>query len=216
MTSNKSTGFFAVACRDAARIVSILSLNSADVTKPRSVNSFWVNAYEKYVFFFRFFYMVFIKGFTPTIFDMLPYWAWKFLTTSIYLYRLIFVPILLKFTGYGDCANWASPSLGSMQPSKSDIASGVSEGISLTVEGRLASVRFGDPEFESLLAALHAKSVHLSPHSQSPGHPFVSGFPGNFMDHLTGVFKILLGNYMIDPETIFLRCIILLLRVLWN
>jgi hypothetical protein len=56
-------GFFKSACEDACRIVSILSLESADVTKPRNKNSFWTNFKEKSIFFGRFFYMVFFKGF---------------------------------------------------------------------------------------------------------------------------------------------------------
>lgn len=63
----------------------------------------------------------------------------------------------------------------------------------LAEEGRLARVDFGDVHFETFITALYKKGAHLSPHSQSPGHPFVAGFPGNFMDHLTGVYKILVA-----------------------
>ena len=43
------------------------------------------------------------------------------------------------------------------------------------------------------MTVLYRKGAHLSPHSQSPGHPFVAGFPGNFMDHLLGVYKALVA-----------------------
>jgi hypothetical protein len=207
----KLHGFFKVACQDAARIVSILSLDSADVTRPRNLNSFWINAYEKCVFFGRFFYMVFVKGnlqvtllfaiiitylgFTPTIFDLLPYWLWQTLTISIYIYRLTIVPLWLRITGYGSCASWTNPPIGSNQPSKHTLQAKPLSEVSLTTEKRLAQTDFGDPEYEKLLATIHSKGLHLSPHSQSPSHPFVAGFPGNFMNHLTGVYKILIGKF---------------------
>jgi hypothetical protein len=193
-----SEGFFAVACQDLARIVSILSLESTDVTKPRANNSFWVNCYEKGIFFFRFFYLVFYKGFTPTIFDLLPFPIWYALTMAVYLYRATILPFFLRLTGYGKYANWTEPALGSSQPTSPEslkmIASSSSQPpLSLLFETRLKELSFGDPEFEKLLHALYLKKTHLSPHSQSPGHPLVSGFPGNFMNHLIGVYKALIG-----------------------
>jgi hypothetical protein len=191
-------GFFAVACQDLARIVSILSLESTDVTKPRANNSFWVNCYEKGIFFFRFFYLVFIKGFTPTIFDLLPFPIWYALTLGVYLYRATVLPFLLRLSGYGKYANWNEPPLGSSQPdpnSSTKLQLQTSPpSLSLVFETRLKEVNFGDSEFEKLLHTLYLKKTHLSPHSQSPGHPLVSGFPGNFMNHLIGVYKTLIGE----------------------
>jgi hypothetical protein len=71
---------FNVACQDVVRIVSIMSLEADDLRKPRSKNSFQLNALEKSIFFGRFFYLVFYKGFTPTVFEMMPYTVWKILT----------------------------------------------------------------------------------------------------------------------------------------
>ena len=48
--AEEGEGFFRVACADALRIVSILALDSADVTRPRSKNSFLANAWEKATF----------------------------------------------------------------------------------------------------------------------------------------------------------------------
>ena len=192
MSEGKS--FFRVACQDAARIVSILSLNSADVTKPSANKSKWEHFQEKATFFGRFFHMVFLKGFTPVVFDMLPYRVWQLLTFSIYIYRMIVLPFWLRLTGYGKYANWNEPRLGSALPAAGSPEAVCNTDVSLTEETRLAVHNFGDPEYEKLLHCLHSKLTHLSPHSQSPGHPFVTGFPGNFMDHLTGVYKILLGR----------------------
>jgi len=86
---------FHIACHDVLRIVSILSLDSTDVTKVTNRTVF-LNTFEKIVFFLRFLYMVFVKGFTPTIFDILPYFLWKNLTIAIYIYRLLVLPIWLR------------------------------------------------------------------------------------------------------------------------
>lgn len=193
-TQEESEGFFRVACEDAARIVSILSIDSSAFTRPREKNSFWRNAHEKATFFGRFFYMVFVKGFTPTIFDLMPYRLWQLLSTAVYIYRLVVLPLWLKLTGFGACASWTNPQLGSMQPKKGSEELLIADSdISLVAEARLAKVDFGDVKYEKFLHALYGKTVHLSPHTQSPGHPFVPGFPGNFLDHLTGVYKILLA-----------------------
>lgn len=110
------------------------------------------------------------------------------------MYRMIVLPTWLRITGYGKHANWMEPPLGTALPSPGSKESIVPpRDVSLTCETRLAVHDFGDEDYESLLSCLYEKTTHLSPHSQSPGHPFISGFPGNFMDHLTGVYKILLG-----------------------
>jgi hypothetical protein len=190
----EKNGFFEVACQDLARIVSILSLESTDVSKPRKMNSFWTNCYEKLIFFCRFFYLVFYKGFTPTIFDLLPFPIWYGLTFAVYLYRATILPFLLRLSGYGKYADWNIPQLGSSQPDSQSLQMKPINPPSLVVETRLKDSNFGDPEFEKLLQTLYLKKTHLSPHSQSPGHPLVAGFPGNFMNHLIGVYKALLGE----------------------
>lgn len=121
MTDRDDCGFFKTACRDAERLVSILSLESSDLTKPRNQNSWIQNAREKCTFFSRFVYMVFWKGFTPTIFDLLPFPVWCALTLSIYGYRFTILPIYLKLCGYGKYANWTSPALGSLQPKANEV-----------------------------------------------------------------------------------------------
>lgn len=103
---------FVVACHDVARIVSILSFESEDIARPRNKNSFGTNVYEKSVFFMRFFYLVFYKGFTPTVFDMIPYRLWQALTIGIYVYRLTILPIWLRLTGYGRYTSWTNPQIG--------------------------------------------------------------------------------------------------------
>ena len=187
---------FKVACQDVARIVSILSIESQDFTVPRSKNGILMNIREKMTFFGRFFFMVFIKGFTPTVFDMLPYYVWLALTMAIYLYRLIVLPFWLRLTGYGKYASWTLPPLGSKQPLLGDVdkfALPYKLKTSLSSENPLNDTFFGDLEFEKLICCLYEKGTHLSPHTRSPGHPFVAGFPGNFMNHLTGVYKILVA-----------------------
>jgi hypothetical protein len=185
-------GFFRSACQDVARIVSVLSLDSTDVTKSRKKITKFENAKEKIVFFARFFYMVFIKGFTPTVFDVLPYWFWRLLTTVIFLYRLFLLPFWLRMTGYLKYADWSD--LGSRQPKKDDPVAKPLKAVPLTKESNLAAVDFADPDYEKFITQLYRFTTHLSPHSQSPLNPFVhNNLPGNFFDHLTGVYKGLLA-----------------------
>jgi len=167
-------------------------LDSADVMKPRHMQSMQQNWKEKMVFFGRFLYMIFIKGFTPTVFDILPYWLWKILTITIYIYKIVVLPFLLRLTGYGKYASWEG--IGTHQPSASAPESKIPKAQSLVKTGPLSKTNFGDKDYERLITVLYEKTAHLSPHSQSPGNPFSHvGFPGNFFDHLTGVYKILLA-----------------------
>jgi hypothetical protein len=196
LQSTFNNSFFHIACQDVARIVSILSLDSTDITKPRSKQSFFIQIYEKSLFISRFFYMVFIKGFTPMVFDVLPYHVWMILSTFIYLYRLWIVPFWLRFTGYGKYASWSD--LGSKQPPKDSPITRLPENsLSLSKNDRLSTLSFGDDsEYERFLSQLYHLTTHLAPHSQSPGNIFShssSSFPGNFFNHLTGVGKILLA-----------------------
>ena len=91
---------FHYACQDVHRIVSILSLDSLDVVKPSDKKKISTTIMEKIIFLWRFFYMVFIKGFTPAIFDILPYNVWKGITILVYVYRLVILPFWLRLTGY--------------------------------------------------------------------------------------------------------------------
>jgi hypothetical protein len=185
-------GFFRAACQDVLRIVSVLSLDSTDVRKPRKKLSTTQKVYEKYVYLSRFFYMVFIKGFTPTIFDVLPYWFWRLLTTVIFLYRLFLLPFWLRMTGYTKYADWSD--LGSKQPAEDAPVSKPLKKVDMTSETNLAAVDFADPDYEKFLTQLYKLTTHLSPHSQCPPNPLThDGFPGNFFDHLTGVYKILVA-----------------------
>lgn len=164
----------------------------ADLTKPRKHNSWYLNVKEKFTFFSRFFYMVLWKGFTPTIFDLLPFPVWYVLTLSIYGYRFTLLPLYLKLIGYGKYVDWNFPPLGSLQPQSHEIRFAPPK-LSLSTRDKLSQHNYGDSEFEKMLACLYNKTAHLSPHSQSPGNPLVAGFPGNFMDHLIGVYKILVA-----------------------
>ena len=164
----------------------------ADLTKPRNQNTWYLNCKEKFIFFSRFFYMVFWKGFTPTIFDLLPFPVWYVLTLSIYGYRFTILPLYLKLVGYGKHVDWNVPTLGSLQPKPHEIRF-ASPKLSLSTRNKLSQHNYGDSDFETMLMCLYNKTAHLSPHSQSPGSPIVSGFPGNFMDHLIGVYKILVA-----------------------
>jgi len=185
-------GLFRAACQDVLRIVSVLSLDSTDVTKPRSQISKVQSVKEKITYLSRFFYMVFIKGFTPTVFDVLPYWFWRLLTTAIFLYRLFLLPFWLRLTGYGRYADWSD--IGSRQPANSAPEAKPLKKVNLTFETNLSAVDFADPEYEKLVTQLYKVTTHLSPHSQCPPNPFThNGFPGNFFDHLTGVYKILVA-----------------------
>lgn len=183
-------GFFRTACADAARIVSVLSLDSTDVRKPKSKVSFLRNTYEKSIFLGRFLFMVFVKGFTPTIFDLLPYWFWRLITTVIFLYRLFLLPFWLRATGYLRYADWTD--LGSKQPPKTAKEAQPLRKVKLSAVTNLSKVDFSDPDYEKFVTQLYKFTTHLSPHSQCPSNPFThDGFPGNFFDHLTGVYKIL-------------------------
>jgi hypothetical protein len=186
-------GFFRTACRDAERLVSVLSLESAHLTPslPHS-HSLLPRLRDQCTFFARFFYMVVWKGFTPTVFDLLPYSLWYALTLAIYGYRFTVLPLYLKLVGYGKFADWASPALGSLQPKPHEVQFSLPK-LALSTTDRLSSHNFGDKDFEKMVACLFNKTTHLSPHSQSPGNPFVIGFPGNFLDHLLGVYKILVA-----------------------
>lgn len=184
-------GFFRSACQDVLRIVSVLSLDNTDVRKPPRKVSAIQNAKEKTIFLARFFYMVFIKGFTPTVFDVLPYGFWRLLTMTIFLYRLFLLPFWLRMTGYVRYADWSD--IGSKQPAKNAPEAQPLKQVNLTTETNLSAVDFADPDYEKFLTQLYKFTTHLSPHSQTP-NPFAhSGFPGNFFDHLTGVYKILVA-----------------------
>jgi hypothetical protein len=191
--STFQNGFFQTACQDVSRIVSILSLDSTSITKPFNKKPLFTNLYERYVFFSRFFYMVFIKGFTPTIFDAIPYNLWKVITIAVYIYRLYLLPFWLRFTGYGKYTSWKD--LGSKQPSSSDpSAQPLKVHHSLILEKKLSSMNFGDDKYEEFIVQLYKFTTHLSPHSQAPSNPFTfKNFSGNFFDHLVGVYKILLA-----------------------
>jgi hypothetical protein len=185
-------GLFKTACADTLRIVSILSLESTDIMKPRHLQPMSKNYYEKMVFFGRFLYMIFIKGFTPTVFDILPYSVWRALTVAIYIYKIAILPFILRLTGYGRYASWDD--IGTHQPAPTAPESKVPKTQSLVKTGPLSKTNFGDKDYERLITKLYEKTTHLSPHSQSPGNPFSHvGFPGNFFDHLTGVYKILMA-----------------------
>jgi len=190
--STFDNGFFRSACQDVLRIVSVLSLDSTDVTKPRSQVSSLQSMREKITYLSRFFYMVFIKGFTPTVFDVLPYWFWRLLTTTIFLYRLFLLPFWLRLTGYTRYADWSG--IGSKQPAKDAPEAQPLKTVNLTSETNLSALDFADPHYEKFITQLYKFTTHLSPHSQCPPNPFThNGFPGNFFDHLTGVYKILVA-----------------------
>lgn len=182
---------FQIACQDVLRIVSILSLDSTDIiqVKNRTITK---NIYEKITFFTRFLYLVFIKGFTPTIFDVLPYWLWKSISIAIYIYRLMVLPFILRLSGYGKYTSWEG--IGTKQPSINAKESQPLKVLSLSKENQLSKVDFGDEKYELFIQTLYKFTTYLSPHSHSPLNPFThNSYPGNFFDHLTGVYKILLA-----------------------
>lgn len=182
---------FHVACQDCLRIASILSLESTDVESKTKGTVTTIS--EKLIFMGRFFYLVFVKGFTPVVFDTMPYFMWRVLSLSIYGFRIGILPFYLRLIGYGQYADWDN--IGCMQPMFDSPESKVykpSKG--LWAETNLSAVDFGDPSYEIFASNLIGLSAHLSPHSQSPSNPFKTvGLPGNFFDHLTGVYKVLMA-----------------------
>jgi hypothetical protein len=193
ITSTFDNKFFQAACQDVLRIVSILSLDSTHVTVPEKKKSFATNMFEKTTFMSRFFYMVFVKGFTPVIFDMMPYKLWQAVSIGVYVYRLTILPLYLRLVGYGQYADWTNIGLKQPVPESEDGKS-YKAAVSLLKETQLSNANFADPKYELFLSKLIGLSSHLSPHSQSPSNPFLTvGFPGNFFDHLNGVYKILLA-----------------------
>lgn len=184
---------FKTACQDVARVVSILSLESGDLMRPRGKRSPGKYFHEKCLFFGRLLYMVFVKGYTNLVFDTMPFRMWQIITMLIYLYRVYVLPLWLRLIGYGKHASWNEPPIGSHQPTTLSKATEAITHVSMSFEGRLATLNFGDDEYEQLVSALYCKSAHLAPHSLTPLNPFVDGFQGTFLDHLTGVYKILVS-----------------------
>lgn len=107
----------------------------------------------------------------------------------VYLYRATILPIILRLSGYGKYANWNNPPIGSNQPKKDSNEAKQLNPPYLSKKNNLSKVDFGDPDFEHLIYVLYQKKTHLSPHSQSPGHPLVLGFPGNFFNHFSFFFS---------------------------
>jgi hypothetical protein len=195
--------------------VGLLAFESNDVRRPRNMNSWLTNTYEKGVFLCRFFYLLLFTGFMPTIFDLLPFKTWQILTVFIYGYRLYILPFYLRFIGYGKFADWKNPPLGTHHPvvassgphshkddkvepfgpqKSTDVYFTVDKRAQLTEFHALSQIDFGDADFEKFIMVLYRKGAHMSPHSQSPGNPFNhSNFPGNFLNHLVGVYKILVA-----------------------
>lgn len=137
---------FDTACRDLARLTCFLAFNSEDVRRPRTLNSFSENVHEKFVFFTRFLYMVFYTGFTPTIFDLLPFRVWQILSLLIYIYRLYLLPFWLRFIGYRKYTSWTSPAIGSSQPAQNAAETkAYAELTNFSEVTRLSNIRFGDP-----------------------------------------------------------------------
>ncbi len=102
---------FKAACQDVARIVSILAIESDDLRRRRAA-TLQRSIYEKFLFFMRFFYLIFVKGFTPTLFTMMPFRLWQLLSVLIYIYRRIVVPIWVMLTDYAKFASWTTPPIG--------------------------------------------------------------------------------------------------------
>lgn len=184
---------FHVACQDVARITCILSFHTSNIVKPKHLNSWSNSIYEKLVFLYRFVYLLFCTGFMPTIFDLLPFKMWQIVTIMIYGYRWFVMPFYLRLIGYSKHADWSS--LGTHQPAKDAPETKVYQNISdTTYQTNLSKIQFGDPDFEKFITFLYNKGAHYAPHSQSPGNPLAhNNFPGNFMNHLTGVYKILVA-----------------------
>ena len=191
--STFDSSLFRAACEDVFRIVSILSLSSSDVQKPEKMTPTTVLLYERGLFLQRFFYLLFVKGFTPMVFEVMPYQLWRLLSLAIYVYRLSILPLFLRIIGYGKYADWST--LGSNIPAPDSEDGKCFQNISLSRTGRLSQLDFGDPDSEKFFSKLLDLSAHLWPHSQSPGNPFthVANTPGNFFNHLTGVYKVLLA-----------------------
>jgi hypothetical protein len=108
------------------------------------------------------------------------------------LFRRLIIFTLLLVIGYGKYVDWSN--IGSKQPSKDALESKPLKLVQLTKESNLSNVDFGEEKYEEFITTLYRFTTHLSPHSHSPLNPFVHNeFPGNFFDHLTGVYKILLA-----------------------
>ena len=108
------------------------------------------------------------------------------------MFRRLIIFTLLLVIGYGKYVDWSN--IGSKQPSKDALESKPLKLVPLTKESNLSNVDFGEEKYEEFITTLYRFTTHLSPHSHSPLNPFVHNeFPGNFFDHLTGVYKILLA-----------------------
>ena len=167
-----NNNLFHVACQDVARITCLLSFHSSNVTKPRHLNSFSTNIYEKFIFLYRFLYLLLCTGFMPTIFDLLPFKMWQIVTIMIYGYRWFILPFYLRLIGYGKYADWGG--IGCHQPTKDGPETKIYNNISSTSminNTNLCNIKFGDPDFEKFITFLYNKGAHFAPHSQSPGNP---------------------------------------------
>jgi hypothetical protein len=149
-SSTFENSFFKAACNDVLRIVSIISLDSTHVTKPAADKPWTKTWREKAVFISRFFYLVFFKGFTPVVFDYMPFKLWQIISLAIYFYRLFILPFYLRLTGFGKYANWTN--IGHKQPAPDSPDGKCYKSGSLLKEAPLSETNFGDPLYETFIS----------------------------------------------------------------
>ena len=57
-----------------------------------------------------------LAGFTPVVFDLMPYKVWQAVSILVYVYRLTILPFYLRLVGYGQYADWTN--IGFKEPLK--------------------------------------------------------------------------------------------------
>jgi len=208
--------FFRAACQDLQRITSNLFLETEDIIRPRSKQTAGENLSDQTTFFLRAWYMALVAGFSPIYFNILPFSLYRiYAGISNLIWRPFVVSPILRLMGYSELCGWRGPL--ESPPGKAFLAvtgDGEADEEDDMVEqqpmqpydltdfakvGRLAKVGIEiDPWLNKCCADLVKRGALTAPHSQAPRNPFsvflasssASPFPGNFFDHLIGVWKV--------------------------
>jgi len=192
--------FFQLACEDMARFTSMISFDSDDIVKPRHTQGVLTSVYAHLKYFQKAGYLVVFGGFVPYYFKVLPFKLFQVWSILNNIWRKKVLSPLLRLLGYGKVCSWdnekALKSL-TLDPSSADARPYPST--DLTVSTPLAAMQCADPELCKLTEVLCKKGAISAPHSQATPNPFTAvkqilfgkNFPGNFFDHLVGVWKAL-------------------------
>mmetsp|Transcript_15578 Transcript_15578/g.30582 ORF Transcript_15578/g.30582 Transcript_15578/m.30582 type:complete len:529 (-) Transcript_15578:151-1737(-) len=196
--------FFQLACADMARLTNVLLFDSADVLKPRVCQSWVANVWEQIRYFSKATYLTVFGGFVPYYFKLLRplhfkfFQLWSVINT---LWRKRVLSPLLRLMGYGKYCTWENePAITKLSVEPGSASSRPYAGTrDIGCTSRLAKMELLDPDLSIFSQELARRGALISPHSHSNPNPLVAAkqiffgqnFPGNFFDHLVGVWKAL-------------------------